>query len=641
MIKKFLVLFIAVVQLCCFVASAENDNFVTDSINLEDVHVVADRIQIQYAYGNSQTISKKDMEFWGNSSLSELLNRIGNYNLSSYGLAGSLATLSVRGAGGSRTLATWNGLPINSLTTGSMDLSMIPGNSFSSITINSSANGSAYGSGALGGAIDLKSKAFFNKKSVFQNFEVGSFNTINNATGFNIGNAKVAYNGNLSIQHSKGNFSYFDQYYGKEMKRKNAGYLNKGYIHTLSWRPSYATLITISNWLQSKDLNLAAPNGSNPKNLEKEYDDHFYLYGDIIHCFNKISIKGKFAFLQKELSYWKKNAQTLVKYDTSEIKTSQYIADINTDITLSDKFRLQMGTVFKSDKAETYKYAKDQTEKSISVIPTLSYHNNNLNISISERCEWNSFYNPNPTTSVGYSYKIPNSYYAIKGNFGSKYNNPTYNDKYWKGMGRDSIKAEYGYNFEYGLSATNKPIADGLSLDYNITYFFIQMNDMIKWLPQGGTIWQPYNFTQVTSKGYEVDATVRGKFNTIKFNIFTSIHYTNAKFSKDDNVLNHYKKEDVVPYSPKLRAQLNSTFTVPFNVSFSIIHNFKSSMLNQDDREIPYLYRLNLSINYKILNRYNINAKAINVTNQKFELIDGYPQPGTSFIAGITIKLNK
>ena len=73
--------------------------------------------------------------------LGEALNTGSNLMISSYGSMGSLSSVKIRGTGNNHTSFSWNGIPLNSLTTGTMDLSLIPVGFMQNATLIKGASG--------------------------------------------------------------------------------------------------------------------------------------------------------------------------------------------------------------------------------------------------------------------------------------------------------------------------------------------------------------------------------------------------------------------------------------------------------------------------------------------------------------------
>ena len=107
------------------------------------------------------------------SSLSDLLRQNGPIFVKEYG---ALSTAFFRGAPAAYTQLLWNGIPLNSLSTGIVDLGLFPSNIFSEIKLNSGGNSTFSIGGAIAGSIQLNNSLDFNPSS---NWEIdltkGSF----------------------------------------------------------------------------------------------------------------------------------------------------------------------------------------------------------------------------------------------------------------------------------------------------------------------------------------------------------------------------------------------------------------------------------------------------------------------------------
>jgi iron complex outermembrane receptor protein len=96
-----------------------------------------------------------------NLSAAEILNRMSSVYIKSYGGSG-LASSSFRGGSANHTAILWNGFNLQSPVTGMMDLSLIPAGLFNSMSLQYGGKSAVWGSGAVGGAIHLRSQADFN-----------------------------------------------------------------------------------------------------------------------------------------------------------------------------------------------------------------------------------------------------------------------------------------------------------------------------------------------------------------------------------------------------------------------------------------------------------------------------------------------
>src|SRR5512139_1495 len=91
--------------------------------------------------------------------VAELVGTAPGVAVSGYGGLGQLATVSIRGSTSSGVLVLLDGLPLNTAAGGGVDLSTIPRAWISRIEIVRGAEGAHYGVGALGGVVNVVTRA--------------------------------------------------------------------------------------------------------------------------------------------------------------------------------------------------------------------------------------------------------------------------------------------------------------------------------------------------------------------------------------------------------------------------------------------------------------------------------------------------
>nr|MCR4800401.1 TonB-dependent receptor plug domain-containing protein [Bacteroidales bacterium] len=163
--------------------------------------------------------------------IGEFLAHNSNVIIKNYGTEGMTSSLSLRGAGNSRTQILWEGLSLNAISNGENNLSLVPISCFDNITINYGASATNFGNGTFGGAINLKSTPLFKKHAsahVFASY--GSFKTYKTNVGYSVGTEKIQYKGDFFYSQSESDFEYFDYIRLETLKRKNADYFKYGTI---------------------------------------------------------------------------------------------------------------------------------------------------------------------------------------------------------------------------------------------------------------------------------------------------------------------------------------------------------------------------------------------------------------------------
>ncbi|RYU93324.1 TonB-dependent receptor [Emticicia agri] len=95
--------------------------------------------------------------------LADFLSFLAPVNFRPYG-SGQLTTIGLRGTSSNHTAVLWNGININSPSTGQSDFSTLPTAGFDLLAIQYGSSSCVIGSDAVGGSILLDSKPIWKKK---------------------------------------------------------------------------------------------------------------------------------------------------------------------------------------------------------------------------------------------------------------------------------------------------------------------------------------------------------------------------------------------------------------------------------------------------------------------------------------------
>ncbi len=90
-----------------------------DTIQINTVDILAPRLKHFSEVEKHQEIDSLTLVRYGSQDLATLLQKVSLVNMSSNGSLGALSTVGIRGASATHTSVNWNGIPVNSLTTGS------------------------------------------------------------------------------------------------------------------------------------------------------------------------------------------------------------------------------------------------------------------------------------------------------------------------------------------------------------------------------------------------------------------------------------------------------------------------------------------------------------------------------------------
>ncbi len=480
--------------------------------------------------------------------LGDLLSHQANLTIKNYGTEGMASSVSLRGAGSSRTQILWEGIPLNSISAGDNNLSLIPASVFSTIEINRTASATSNGSGTFGGSISCNSKpdwGYYGKGEMHKatadaNLSYGSFNTFKSNVNYSLSALrKINYQGSFFYSQSDGDFDYYDYIRLENLKRQNADFQKYGTIQTLHFQHKKLTA-QASLWYQVNDANLPALLGTTSSNVEHQTDSSLRYLLKMKYRINDANLLTyTTAYINDYELYTQKITPTAETYSTySEIQNQTNTHILNFTHWINDNFNFLTELQGKWAKADIDNYGEAKTEYSTAGIVKLAYkeyfglgkidkyHYNSyrpylaykyrFSSALSIRKEFNSQYTIPFIANWGSELYLGKSNIELLLNIGNKYRTPTFNDLYWTGWGNPDLKPESGWTAEFGANK-HFSVLDKHDNEHTIildasTYYSV-INDMIMWTPSG-SVWHPYNTAQVVLQGLEMSIIEKYRFKT-------------------------------------------------------------------------------------------------------------------------------
>lgn len=484
--------------------------------------------------------------------LGDLLSHQANITIKNYGTEGMASSVSLRGAGSSRTQLLWEGIPLNSISAGDNNLSIIPVSGFNTIEINRTASATSNGSGTFGGSISCNSKPEwygwdnYGKRKIVANADAnlsyGSYNTFKSNVHYSVtAHRKINYQGSFFYTQSDGDFDYYDYIRLENLKRQNADFQKYGTIQTLHFRHNKLTS-QASLWYQVNDANLPALLGTTSSNVEHQTDSSLRCLLKMKYRINDSNLLTyTTAYINDYELYTQKITPTAETYSTySEIHNQTNTHILNFIHWINVNFNLLTELQGKWAKADIDNYGEAKTEYSTAGIVKLAYskwfdldtisqhdiinmrynyyqeYQKHLMTTLSIRKEFNSQYTIPFIANWGSELYLGKSNIELRLNIGNKYRTPTFNDLYWTGWGNPDLKPESGWTAEFGaykyFSVLDKHDNEHTIILDASTYYSV-INDMIMWTPSG-SVWHPYNTAQVVLQGLEMLIIEKYRFKT-------------------------------------------------------------------------------------------------------------------------------
>nr|WP_321451952.1 TonB-dependent receptor [uncultured Carboxylicivirga sp.] len=601
-----------------------------DTFNIIEVEIVKNRLSDLSELDSRIDVDSKQISNYSSQNVSYLLGKTSLGLVTSNGPNGGLASFRIRGGSAEHTSVFWNGLQINSLTTGSADLSLINVGTFNQISVINGGSAVKYGSGSFGGAIELNNIPSFNKEtSVSVNGEAGSFDTYRGNVGIKLANEHISYSGSLFASSSDNNFKFKDDFdFGKPIKTmQGADNRGMGTIHSLSVKLKNH-LIQSGLWYQKKDYNIIPEMGrGEPVSSSNQKDSTFKAFVGWKYFITDWKFEFQSGYISDNLDY-SQSGVAINEIGSKRSLNSLFVKRYLGNLTF-------VGGV-KYNRLEGYSqsYQTNQVEHEGVASLDISLKEERTILDVSINKEWNSVTNPPVMFALSGFYKLIPEKMDVRAKITSHYRRPTFNERYWIPGGRTDLKAERGINSEVGALIT---IIDNsrntLTLDQVL--YCADNNEMLMWLPDSNGMSAPANMGVVLSCGSETK--INYLLDLSQSKLTASLMYGFGKHIFNDKDQSNYKKD--VYYKPRhlIRSWVGyerAKWDITLNTSFQSVcytpDGFKMNSVFLAD-VIGNAQLINSKPNLKVFFRIE------NVLNANYQLIYKYAQPMRNYSLGINL----
>ena len=553
-------------------------------------------------------------------SISEILSRFGNVTIKEYG---SLSTAFFRGLPSSNTQILWNKTPLNSLSTGIVDLGLLIPSSFSNILINSGGHSNFTGSGAVGGSIQLKNNMIKSSKYFWDiNYSIGSF-----------GMRKKSFK-----HHIKDSINYFDIIFIDQKINNDFYYVNNGLPNEVIEKQEHAyksskqlliNSIKNSNHIKS-GFNLwisknfrKVPVGMlsfNPKAIQ--FDNSFRSNFFYNYYKNNFKIDLSYSYLTEDFEYESLNI-------SSKLETYQHYSLIDFCQKINN-VNLYFGINFQNRKVNSNYYLQTANESLLAYYFSVKHNLNKITYNISIRKEVHPIYKIPNLYSFNLKYDFTSDL-SLKAYISNNFRSPSFNDLYWVGdgaLGNINLDPEISLNSEASLNYKN----------LHFTFYSNLINQMIYWQPNSIGIWEPQNLKEVKSRGLEIK--LNNKFKLKNFEIISQSTFCNTVSQiQKSNINNDNSIGKQLSYVPKLK--VSNLIHLKFkNWMTSLLTSYNGKVFTTSDetRSLPKYFLLDVLFHYTFCDPLNITFKINNLTNKSYQIYEWYPMPGRNYSINFNYK---
>ncbi len=588
-------------------------------------------------------IGPEEIEQAGQTSLVELLQRQKGVTISSYGTAGSNASVFLRGTTNNQTLVLIDGVRVDDAFNGGANWSVIPLTIIDHIEIVFGPQSSLYGSDAIGGVIQIFTKQGDGPAKVGASFGYGSYGTsISEASihGSTQGAQKIRYSLAASQTLSMG--------FNTIAPNNKEGYIasgRTGYVQdSITGRLS-------QEWSKGQELGLQFLN-SRLNNQIPGFDPQSFTYQQIQ---NQISQLGTYSLYSKNqvLENWRSllqaSAQTSTAlnhapgtpdnspYDSTLIQR-QNIYTWQNDISIGPDI-LQVLAERKTQKVSSNQldynngdfnnltapysflgFSQSRNTNSGALAYQLKRNANIANFSI--RNDSISGYGPQTTGSAAYGYFFTKAWRANI-NYGTGFRAPSFNDLYYPGYGNAAILPEKSKNTEAGIHYEKTGLEGHIVVFSNSISNLIQASNSTD-CPMGtGFLGCASNVSSAKITG----TSLNGLAQIVSLNLKASYTQQNPVNEGNNSTLVKQAKQ----YGNISAEYLYLKLTTGMGATFS---GRRDDFLGANTGMGGYtLY--NAYANYDVEKDLSVFVRWNNVFNKTYQLSYGYNTPGSTIFAGL------
>jgi vitamin B12 transporter len=585
-----------------------------------------------------------------NGSLGELLHGIAPVYVNFYGHSGSTASIFLRGANSSQNSINWNGFPLNSITLGSADLSFFPVLAFDELSMVYAASGSLYGSGNLGGSINMDQQADWKRKLELTIApEYGSFSDRRISFSGKGGSPVFQTHTFLSRQQSVNNFAYRDTYkYGKPIEiTRNNSVLNTVFIQNVFLNLPGGNQLEGGIWYQIRDKEIPAIMGSYSAGFANQQDSTLKMY----FKWSKTGLKSLFslrsAFFSDYMLYTDKLGTDANEYSVfSEISGKRWMGDANYRRYIGTSFSLDAGVGISSLSADVDAYKGEFFEIIPLLYSGLKYRNEKYILNASVRKEFHEATDVPLLIAVGVRREIFKNRLSWRMSYADQFRVPGFNDKYWQPGGNPNLLPEKGWTADTGLEITVREDRNH-DISGDVSFFMTSLDNLILWTPSGnGLYWSPKNTREVLSHGLELQSGYHLNFPGFRLRNQVSYSYTVNTIKKEYGPSTSNEGKLLI-YRPRHLLRLN-TYVEGEKLHFSAHMIFTGQRFTTEDNHPAYAMPshtlLHLYAGYQMAFSglsANLQFKVMNLFNTSYQFVRSYPMPGRTYHVTLLFHYNK
>ena len=597
-----------------------------DTVSLEEVEVYAPALD-RFAEGQKIVqLGKRELLTYSGRSLGDLLQEQSPVFVRQYG-AGMLASPSFRGTSAGHTAVFWNGLPINSPSLGQSDLSILPVAGIDRLGIHYGSGGALFGNEAIGGSLHLETKPEFGKGFTGQfSQQIGSFGLFNSRLSGQFSSEKFTFQTKVYREFTENDFPYQDlsQPGTPEIRQEHARFEQRGIVQDVAWNIAEKSQLKTSIWWNQAEREVQPVMGSRTQDIQQDQ--------------NLRAVLDYFRFGQKSVLNLKTGfVRDNQLFNSTSNATSLFLLGGDWDYAFSEKWTSRSGARFTlaAGDLSTYEAREDRLElyQSTRFVPAEKLA---ISLNLRQLIYSGAFAPFTPSIGLDWGFwEKENQGLKFKASLGRGFKVPTLNDRFWNPGGNPNLLPEQSWNGELGLHFIQNA---NISLTQSLTYYRMNVNNWIIWLPQG-SIWSPENIREVRNQGVEYQG--KSNWKTGTWNWELGLSYT---FSEALDLTSDATQPQQLPYTP--RHQANGTLKTEvgrFWVNLGTFYVGERAVGTGNSRVLNGFQLWNTSVGFSGITwgkvRLPLSFQVLNLFDKDYQVLYLRAMPGRSYQFNLILDL--
>jgi len=485
------------------VASATPDSSIAMSLTLPEVTVkgAPGRSPSIPTAAQVTTLDSAAVVQSGASSVADLLSMRSGAFVKQYGGTG-LASLSMRGMGGTQTQVLLDGLRVANPQTGQLDLSLLPILLIESVEVQHGAGSARHGSGSLGGTVHLRTLRP-QTDPLFRVAGGGGAYGERHVSAL-VSGGQGAWSGLVAGRHYRtdGDFRYRNTFLvpPQTLRRTGAGARTTTLYGRGTWRGDEQEW-HLSGWWTRARRGLPGPASARSAGA-RQWDE-----------LGRIWTEGTLPLGKGTLTFSAQGQRSRLRYRNPPTRTDETTFTTATDADAELRYPLaSLGTI---TAGTTVGYDQASLNGGVDRLSGATFADATLSLPPFEfepaarldaiNANGKPTVVPNPRIGVRFR-PFDEVGLTLRGLVGRAFRYPTFNERYYEPGGSPGLRPEDGWTTEGGLSF-RLARSHGL-FAAKATAFATRLTDKIVWRPsyvvEGVQVWSPSNVSRVYSRGLEL-----------------------------------------------------------------------------------------------------------------------------------------